>query len=162
MTSSFASAADMMARALGAGGYRYVVIEHPISSAPAELLGEHPRPLALSLFTFFWVSGFDIIYSTLDEEFDRRAGLQSLPAWLGRRRALAVSLAFHLAAFACLGALYWWELRSLVAGMLLLVVGALLYLEHRKADDVELAFFKINAALGFVILAFVYAGVSRL
>ena len=31
--------------------------------------------LLLSLFTLFWVSGFDIIYSTLDELFDRQENL---------------------------------------------------------------------------------------
>jgi len=44
--------------------------------------------------------------------------------------------------------------------LLLLLAGGLLYLEHRKASDVELAFFKINSILGFVVLAFVYAGVN--
>ena len=116
--------------------------------------------LLLGLFTFFWVSGFDIIYSTLDEEHDRRAGLFSLPARVGRKRALAVSLAFHLAAFLCLVALYLVELQGVASGLLLLMAGALLYLEHRRADDVELAFFKINAVLGFVILAFVYTGLA--
>jgi hypothetical protein len=33
MTTKFISAADLMARVLGADGYRYVAIEHPISSA---------------------------------------------------------------------------------------------------------------------------------
>lgn len=33
MTTRFVSAADLMARVLGADGYRYVAIEHPISSA---------------------------------------------------------------------------------------------------------------------------------
>ena len=46
MTSSFVSAADMMARALGAEGYRYVVIEHPISSASLEALAERGRKAA--------------------------------------------------------------------------------------------------------------------
>jgi hypothetical protein len=46
MTSQFASAADMMARALGAGGYRYVVIEHPISSASAPALAERAKRAA--------------------------------------------------------------------------------------------------------------------
>jgi 4-hydroxybenzoate polyprenyltransferase len=114
----------------------------------------------LAAFTFFWVSGFDIIYSTLDEEHDRHAGLHSLPARLGRRRALAISMAFHAAAFACLGILYWMRLEGLAAAWLLLVAGALLYLEHRQADDVELAFFRINALLGFVVLAFVYTGLG--
>ena len=43
MTSSFVSAADMMARALGAEGYRYVVIDHPISSASPDALAERAR-----------------------------------------------------------------------------------------------------------------------
>ena len=43
MTSMFAGAADMMARALGAEGYAYVVIDHPISSASPEALAERAR-----------------------------------------------------------------------------------------------------------------------
>jgi hypothetical protein len=43
MTSMFVSAADMMARALGAEGYRYIVIEHPISSASPETLAARAR-----------------------------------------------------------------------------------------------------------------------
>ena len=43
MTSMFVSAADMMARALGAEGYAYVVIDHPISSASPEALAERAR-----------------------------------------------------------------------------------------------------------------------
>jgi hypothetical protein len=46
MTSSFVGAADMMARALGAHGYRYVVVDHPISSAPTATLAERARKAA--------------------------------------------------------------------------------------------------------------------
>jgi hypothetical protein len=46
MTSQFVSAADMMARALGAEGYRYAVIEHPISSASDTALAERARKAA--------------------------------------------------------------------------------------------------------------------
>jgi hypothetical protein len=46
MTSAFTSAADMMARALGAEGYRYVVIEHPISSASESTLAERAKNAA--------------------------------------------------------------------------------------------------------------------
>jgi 4-hydroxybenzoate polyprenyltransferase len=116
--------------------------------------------IALAAFTFFWVSGFDVIYSTLDEDYDSHRGLHSLPSRLGRRRALFISMMFHIAAFVCLGILYWMQLEGLVAGLLLLACGALLYLEHREAEDVELAFFKINAVLGFVVLALVYTGLS--
>lgn len=47
MTSNFVSAAALMARALGADGYRFVVIEHPISSAsPAELAARARKAVA--------------------------------------------------------------------------------------------------------------------
>ena len=38
MTEKFTSAADLMARVLGADGYTYAVIDHPISSAGLEAL----------------------------------------------------------------------------------------------------------------------------
>jgi len=114
----------------------------------------------LALFTLFWVAGFDIIYATLDEEFDRRENLFSLPARLGRRRALHISGVLHGLAFAVLVLVYVLYLRSLWALPFLALAGFLLYLEHARANDVELAFFKINAALGFVILAMVTVGVQ--
>lgn len=113
----------------------------------------------LSLFTFFWVAGFDIIYATLDEDFDRSRGLHSLPARLGRARALRISLLLHGLAFSVLAGLYFRSFGGPFAFLLLMVIGWLLYLEHRKAQNVELAFFRINAVLGFVVLGFVAAGV---
>ncbi len=38
MTTQFVSAAELMARVLGADGYPFVTIEHPISSASQEQL----------------------------------------------------------------------------------------------------------------------------
>src|SRR5665648_51704 len=49
-------------------------------------------PLIYSAIVITWVSGFDIIYALQDDEFDRSAGLYSLPAVLTRPRALAVSV----------------------------------------------------------------------
>ncbi len=43
MTSNFVSAAELMARALGAEGTRFVVIDHPISSASADELAARAR-----------------------------------------------------------------------------------------------------------------------
>lgn len=114
--------------------------------------------LLLCLFTFFWVAGFDIIYATLDLEFDRSKGLHSLPSRLGRDRALRISLLFHLAAFLLLLALYLRAMGGTLSALLLGAIGILLLLEHRKTNDVELAFFKINAVVGFVVLGFVAAG----
>jgi 4-hydroxybenzoate polyprenyltransferase len=112
----------------------------------------------LAAFTLLWVAGFDVIYATLDEEFDRREGLRSLPAALGRRRALAVAALVHAAAFAALLALTLRFLAGTPAWLLLGVVGALLAWEHRTAHAVDLAFFRINILVGFAVLALVWVG----
>ena len=121
---------------------------------------DYPRVLLLCLFTLFWVAGFDIIYATLDVDFDQSDRLYSLPSRLGRKRALAVSFAFHVVAFLLLGVLYWTAMEGSLAAVFLVGIAALLLLEHRKATSVELAFFKINALIGFVVLGFVWAGVG--
>src|SRR3970040_961928 len=114
--------------------------------------------LLLCLFTLFWVAGFDVIYATLDQDFDRSRGLHWLPSRLGRDRALRVSAAFHAAAFLLLGILYLRALEGPLAALFLGLIGALLVAEHALASDVDLAFFKINAVVGFVVLGFIALG----
>lgn len=46
MTTKFVSAAELMARVLGADGYPFVVIDHPISSASGETLDTWAREAA--------------------------------------------------------------------------------------------------------------------
>ncbi len=46
MTSQFVSAAELMSRALGADGFPFVVIEHPISSASGDALDQRARQAA--------------------------------------------------------------------------------------------------------------------
>ncbi len=116
-------------------------------------------PALLSLFTIFWVAGFDIIYSTLDEEFDRKASLYSFPSRFGRARALRFSAWFHGIAFVLLVALFFYSYFSLLALPVLLLTGYLLYLEQKKAENVELAFFRINAVAGFIVFVMVAVGV---
>ncbi len=115
--------------------------------------------ILLTGFTILWVSGFDIIYSTLDELFDRKENLYSLTSRLGRTQALRISGYLHGASFVVLGILFAVYIRAITAVPFLLLSGYLLYLEHRKSEDVELAFFKINAVLGFSVFGMVLAGV---
>ena len=61
----------------------------------------------------------------------------------------------HVLAFASLAVLYQVYLKTPLALVTCLAIGALLYWEHQQADDVDLAFFKINAVLGFGVLGFV-------
>lgn len=53
-------------------------------------------PLLISTLVFTWVSGFDIIYSLQDIEFDRQNGLHSIPARFGVKGSLAISVVLHL------------------------------------------------------------------
>jgi 4-hydroxybenzoate polyprenyltransferase len=115
--------------------------------------------LLLALFTLCWVTGFDVIYSTLDEAFDRGENLHSFSSRLGKIKALRISAMLHLVAFVILAILFFMQIRALAALPFLLVSGYLLYLEQKKSNDVEMAFFKINAVLGFAVLAMVLVGV---
>ncbi len=127
------------------------VQENPSDILPAVMLG---------LVVFLWVSGFDIIYACQDADYDRGAGLFSIPAWLGVRNALRVAAVCHTAMwlFAMLLSL---ALPSLSLGWLfrfaLLVIGALLVYEHSIISDknltrMQLAFFQLNSIISIVFL----------
>ncbi|MDI6767610.1 MAG: UbiA-like polyprenyltransferase [Bacteroidota bacterium] len=115
-------------------------------------------PFLLCVFTIMWGAGFDIIYATLDEEFDRKENLYSFVSRFGRNRALKYSAIFHLIGFISLVYLYFISIQTLFALPFLLLTGALLWIEHIKAVNVDLAFFKINAGLGFVVFAMIATG----
>jgi 4-hydroxybenzoate polyprenyltransferase len=55
-------------------------------------------PVFYSFAVLFWVSGFDIIYALQDEDFDKAEQLHSIPAALGRKNALNLSVALHVGA----------------------------------------------------------------
>jgi 4-hydroxybenzoate polyprenyltransferase len=114
----------------------------------------------LAVFSVFWLAGFDIIYATLDEEFDRRAGVRSLPAHLGSYRALKVSALFHLLAFFTLIFLYGFWLGGPLTVMLLAIVGVLLFLEQYFSAYVDFSFFHVNIWIGVAVLVFIMTGVK--
>lgn len=121
--------------------------------------------LWLGAFALAWVSGFDIIYATLDEKFDRSHGIHSMVAWLGRDRALRVSWLLHLVAAGALARVAISTMAHTTVSMAWAVVAVLLYagtlmllwLEQRWAEDVNLAFFQINVWVGAAVLAMVLA-----
>ena len=121
----------------------------------------------LAAFALVWVSGFDIIYATLDEAFDRQHGVHSMVAWLGNARALTVSAGLHRGAQAALLLVALMVLRTnghsplslaaIPAYVLWAGAAVLLELEQRWAEDVNLAFFKVNVWVGVIVLAMVLA-----
>lgn len=123
-------------------------------------------PFVLGAGVLLWVAGFDMIYATQDEEFDRQAGLRSLVVTLGVPRALSVAQWLHaamwltLAGFGFAANLGWPYAVGLAA-----ILPALVY-EHRTArqrdlDAINRAFFLSNAFVGIVFVAATLAAVLR-
>lgn len=113
----------------------------------------------LWLFSLLWVTGFDVIYATMDEAFDRQAGLHSLPVALGKRNALNAAVLIHVAAFACLVMLWRSQLQTPASLAWLLATGALLVWQHAIAGkNPEFAFFRLNSIVGFLVFGLVASG----
>src|SRR5246500_2419887 len=55
-----------------------------------------PRILLLTGVVTFWVGGFDVLYACQDFEFDKQAGLHSIPRFVGIRGALMIARMFHV------------------------------------------------------------------
>ena len=119
-------------------------------------------PLLLSLTVLLWTAGFDVLYACQDYDFDRRAGLRSLPARLGVARALRVARLLHAGAFAALVGLYWLTHLGVLALAGVALTGGLLVYQHRlvRADDLsrlDAAFFTTNAFVS-LLLFFTFGG----
>ncbi|HEY1186076.1 MAG TPA: UbiA-like polyprenyltransferase [Gemmata sp.] len=118
-------------------------------------------PLLLGGAVAFWVAGFDIFYACQDAQFDKEAGLHSVPARFGVPTSLRVAAGCHAVMFALLVGLH---LASPHLGGVFLAglgaVGALLVYEHRlvRPDDlsrVNRAFFHVNGVISLGLLAVV-------
>jgi 4-hydroxybenzoate polyprenyltransferase len=115
-------------------------------------------PFLLAAVIFFWVGGFDIIYACQDSEYDRQAGLRSIPARFGNKTALRIAFVSHLLTIGCLFALWQYAELGWVFLTGVIVVTVLLLYEHSvvRADDlsrVNLAFFRINAVISVGLFA---------
>jgi 4-hydroxybenzoate polyprenyltransferase len=58
--------------------------------------------LWLMLAVATWIGGFDILYALADRDFDRSAGLHSIPARFGVRGALVTSGLLHVVTVAAM------------------------------------------------------------
>jgi 4-hydroxybenzoate polyprenyltransferase len=129
--------------------------------AAAQTLQGFGEVFWLWAFALFWVAGFDIIYATLDEAFDREARLFSMPAVFGKRRALQAAAGLHAVAWGALALLWYTQLRTPAALLCLGLIAAVLVWQHGVADRRPgFAFFQLNGALGFLVLAFVWSGIG--
>ncbi len=106
-----------------------------------------------------WIAGFDVLYALGDRDFDRGAGLHSIPARFGVAGALVISAVLHAVTLAAL--LFLAPPAGLGAPYLVgvAVVAALLVYEHailRPSDlsRLDAAFFTLN---GYVSVVFFVA-----
>jgi 4-hydroxybenzoate polyprenyltransferase len=106
-------------------------------------------PILFSFVVLFWVSGFDIIYSLQDEEFDKTQNLHSIPVLLGKKNALSLAKFLHFVTIILLsqignypefGKLYW--IGFSIFSALLIYQHTLV--KHNDLSKVNLAFFTTN------------------
>jgi 4-hydroxybenzoate polyprenyltransferase len=121
-----------------------------------------PQILILTAAVIFWGGGFDVLYACQDYDFDRAAGLHSVPRWFGIARALWIARVFHVVTLGLLGFLVYAMHLGPVAIAGVVAVALLLGYEHSlvSADDLSklnAAFFIMNGVISMVFLAFVTA-----
>ena len=117
-------------------------------------------PILFSFAVLFWVSGFDIIYSLQDEEFDKTQKLHSIPVLLGKKNALALSNFLHFISVIALtfagtmgefGKWYW--IGFSIFSALLIYQHTLV--KHNNLSRINLAFFTTNGIASVIFSAFV-------
>ena len=119
-----------------------------------------PRILLLTAAVTFWVGGFDVLYACQDFDFDRQAGLHSIPRYVGIPAALWIARGFHLIMVGMLvGLVIVFGMGKLAVCGVLAVVLLLLY-EHSLVRPNDLsklnaAFFTMNGVISVLFFAFV-------
>ena len=117
-------------------------------------------PLFFSASVLFWVSGFDIIYSLQDEEFDKEHKLHSIPVLLGKKISLTLSKVLHFLVIIILsqipnygdfGKLYW--IGFAIFSALLIYQHNLV--KHNDLSKINLAFFTTNGIASVIFGIFV-------
>ena len=117
-------------------------------------------PVLFSFTVLFWVSGFDIIYALQDEDFDKSQQLHSIPAALGKVKALRVSEFLHLLAATCViiagidghFSLWYWIGVAVFIGMLIYQHSIVKPTDLRR---VNIAFMTANGIASVVFAVFV-------
>jgi 4-hydroxybenzoate polyprenyltransferase len=117
------------------------------------------RMLILCAAVTLWVGGFDVLYACQDVDYDKQAGLFSVPKKFGIARALVIARGMHVGVIALLGWLAFsfglpWPAWTGIA-----VVASLLSYEHSlvRADDLsklDAAFFTVNGYISLLFLLF--------
>lgn len=114
-------------------------------------------PILLSVFVLIWTAGFDVLYACQDFEYDRKAGLRSIPARFGIKNSLWIARLFHFQAFIVLLLLWLVTGISSLALAGVIGVGALFVYQHSllrggNLSRMNAAFFTTNAFVSVILL----------
>lgn len=104
-----------------------------------------------------WVAGFDILYATLDVDFDRGHRLYSVAQRFGVLTALRIARGCHAGMIGCLAAFGVAIGFGMVYWLGWLAVAALVHYEHRLVSPTDLkrvnqAFFAVNGWVSVILL----------
>jgi 4-hydroxybenzoate polyprenyltransferase len=118
------------------------------------------RILLLTAAVTFWVAGFDVLYACQDYEFDRGAGLHSIPRYWGISRSLWIARILHVLMLLLLAALIWAFGLGPLSAMGVAAVFLLLAYEHSLVSKDDLsklnaAFFTMNGVIAVIFFIFV-------
>ena len=122
------------------------------------------EPVLLSAAVMLWTGGFDVLYACQDTEFDRSAGLYSIPSRVGVARALWIARGLHVLTFGALVGFYLLTGSGVLGLAGVVATGALLVYQHAivRADDLSrlnAAFFTTNAFVSLILLATIGGGI---
>jgi 4-hydroxybenzoate polyprenyltransferase len=117
------------------------------------------RMLILCAAVTLWVGGFDVLYACQDIDYDKRAGLYSVPKRFGVATALLIARVMHIGVVALLSWLAYSFALPWPAWAGIAVVAALLAYEHSlvKPGDLsklDAAFFAVNGYISLLFLLF--------
>jgi 4-hydroxybenzoate polyprenyltransferase len=119
-----------------------------------------PRILLLTAAVTFWVGGFDVLYACQDLDFDRSAGLHSIPRYCGIGKSLWIARSFHLVMLLLLISLLMVFSLGKFAAAGVIAVFILLAYEHSLVSERDLsklnaAFFTMNGVIAVVFFVFI-------
>jgi 4-hydroxybenzoate polyprenyltransferase len=125
-----------------------------------------PPALLLWFALTVWIGGFDLIYACQDVDFDRKEGLQSLPARFGIPAALTAARVCHVLTVAALAAIPLFVPLGWAYAAGVVVVAGLFVYEHSLVSPADLsrlnvAFFNVNGYISVIVLVAAVAGLWR-
>jgi 4-hydroxybenzoate polyprenyltransferase len=118
------------------------------------------RILLLTAAVTFWVAGFDVLYACQDLDFDRSAGLHSIPRYFGVAKSLWIARLLHALMLVLLASVVWAFGLGRIAAAGVIVVLLLIGYEHSLVSKDDLsklnaAFFTMNGVIAVVFFVFV-------